>query len=34
LAGDGLLAMGGSDLTTYYGYVLALDVKTWQVWWV
>jgi hypothetical protein len=32
LAGDDLLTMGGSELTTYYGHALALGVRTWQEW--
>jgi hypothetical protein len=32
LAGDDLLTIGGSELTTYYGHALALGVRTWQEW--
>lgn len=32
LAGDDLLTMGGSELTTYYGHALALGVRQWQEW--
>ncbi len=32
LAGDDLLTMGGSELTTYYGHALSLGVRTWQEW--
>jgi hypothetical protein len=32
LAGNNLLTMGGSELTTYYGHALALGVREWQEW--
>jgi hypothetical protein len=32
LAGDDLLTMGGSELTTYHGHALALGVRQWQEW--
>jgi hypothetical protein len=32
LAGDDLLTMGGSELTTYYGHAVALGVRQWQEW--
>jgi hypothetical protein len=32
LAGDDLLTMGGSELTTYCGHALALGRRTWQEW--
>jgi hypothetical protein len=32
LGDDGLLTMGGVELTTYYGHALALGVREWQEW--